>query len=89
MSKDRDLGLVALVASGPNAGLPLYPHRHKDGCFVVSLTRYRKDYVRLSDVSDIPSWLHKGYSLRMSNPERGLTKSSLIRPDSIRILAEE
>ena len=76
-------GLHAFVSRGANEGTLLFPHRHRDGCFVVSKTRFEKDYIRVPDEPDLIGWLEKGYSLRMSNPEGGVKQPSLIEPHKI------
>lgn len=82
MSKSKP-HLHAFVSRGANLGQILFPHLHDDGTYVVSKTRFEDDYVRLSDASDILSWLEKGYGLRMSNPDKGIKAPSLIAPKSI------
>lgn len=76
-------GLHAFVSRGTNAGTLLFPHRHGDGQFVVSPTRFEKDYERVAKESELLAWLERGYSLRMSNPEAGITGPSLIAPANI------
>lgn len=85
MSNGRSstLGLHAFVSRGLHAGTLLYPHRHKDGAYVVSKTRFERDYIRVSDPSALIGWLEKGYSLRMSNPDAGINQASLIEPGAI------
>ena len=77
------LSLHAFVRSGPNVGKLLFPHRHEDGSFVVSKTRFEKDYLRLRNEHEILAMLEEGYALRMSNPNEGITAPSLISPESI------
>ncbi|ESQ73503.1 hypothetical protein [Asticcacaulis sp. AC402] len=83
MSRSSKLQLHAFVARGPKAGTVIYPHEHQDGSFVVSMTRFAKDYVYLRDPDDIPVWLEKGYRLRMSNKDAGVPAASLIVPSKI------
>jgi hypothetical protein len=55
-----------------------------DGCFVVSKTRFDKDYVRLTGELEIAGWLQRGYHLLMSNQAvEGHRAPSLIAPASI------
>lgn len=76
----------ALVTSGREKGIRLYPHRYQDGSYVVSRTRFERDYIRIASVDEIGSYLDKGYSLRMSNPDSEYHRSpSLIAPSSILI----
>jgi len=75
--------LHAFVSRGANLGELLLPHEHEDGSYVVSKTRFEDDYVRIAKETDILPWLEKGYGLRMSNPDKGITAPSLISPESI------
>ncbi len=83
MSADKDAGLHAFVARGPKAGTLLYPHKHRDGSYVVSMTRFEKDYIHVIDRADLLGWLEKGYRLRMSNKESGVASPSLVEPSKI------
>lgn len=76
-------GLHAFVRRGPHAGKLLFPHKHADGAYVVSQTRFERDYVRIDDPADLLGWLEKGYRLRMSNPTVGVKAPSLIAPGAI------
>jgi hypothetical protein len=75
--------LHAFVSRGPNAGTLLYPHKHEDEAYVVSMTRFERDYIRVTDPDDLLGWLEKGYRLRMSNPAAGVPAPSLIAPSAI------
>ena len=78
-----NFGLHGFVSRGARAGELLFPHKHEDGTYVVSKTRFEADYVRLTEETDILPWLEKGYGLRMSNPTNGIAAPSLIMPKSI------
>jgi hypothetical protein len=76
--------IFAIKKRGVGVGAMLLPHRHADGCFVVSKTRFAKDYVRVPQEDDLWSWVERGYSVRMSNPAVvGCASPSLIAPASI------
>lgn len=76
--------LYAIVKRGKAIGTILTPHTHGDGSFVVSTTRYEKDYIRVWHEADLPAWIGKGYKLRMSNPSvKNHRAPSLIIPASI------
>lgn len=75
--------LHAFVSRGQHAGELLYPHRHKDGSYVVSKSRFERDYIREPDPDALIGWLEKGFSLRMSNPDAGINEASLIKPGAI------
>ncbi|QYU68667.1 hypothetical protein J4558_00500 [Leptolyngbya sp. 15MV] len=83
MSADKCAGLHAFVTRGPKAGTLLYPHKHRDGSYVVSMTRFEKDYVHITDPAGLLSWLEKGYRLRMSNKDGGVASPSLVEPGKI------
>lgn len=72
------------VKRGRSVGTVLSPHLHGDKHFVVSLSRFKKDYVRVNNEADLLDWVAKGYSVRMSNPDAKSHRSpSLISPGSI------
>ncbi len=73
----------AFVARGPNKGTRLYPYCHEDGMFVVSPTRYEKDYSMVASEADLEGWMLKGYRLRMSNIAAGIDAPSLIKPENV------
>jgi hypothetical protein len=75
--------LHAFVTRGQKIGTLLYPHKHRNGSYVVSMTRFEKDYIYLQDQSELLSWLEKGYRLRMSNKDAGIAAPSLIEPSKI------
>lgn len=76
-------GLHAFVRNGDKRGSLLFPHRYRDGSYVVSKTRFEKDYIKVTDEADLLLWLEKGYSLRMSNAANGVKQPSLIEPRKI------
>ena len=53
------------VKRGKAIGTVLTPHRYADGSFVVSKTRFKKDYLHVVE-ADIPGYLALGFKLRMS-----------------------
>ena len=72
------------VIRGRSVGTILTPHMHEDSHFVVSLSRFEKDYVRVKNEADLLDWIAKGYSVRMSNQKVKSHRSpSLISPGSI------
>lgn len=76
--------LTYTVTRGNAAGTVLTPHVHADGQFVVSKTRFKEDYIRINQESELPEWLAKGYSIRMSDPDSPNYPPSLVSPKSIR-----
>ena len=78
--------LYSVVKRGKAIGTELTPHCHADGKFVVSRTRFEKDYIRVEKEEDLPDWIKQGYKVRMSSLVVKNHKSpSLIVPDSILI----
>ena len=76
--------LHCTVERGSAAGTILRPHVHADGHFVVSMTRYERDYIRVGAESELPNWVAKGYRVRMSNVDvKNHRSPSLIAPTSI------
>tara|TARA_R110001599_G_C12238176_1_gene658602 strand:+ start:46 stop:1164 length:1119 start_codon:yes stop_codon:yes gene_type:complete len=80
------LHISAKVARGQHKGETLLPHRHPDADdkYVVSKTRFVKDYVYLDNIGDIPQYLDRGYGLRMSMPKSSVA-ASLVVPGSITV----
>jgi len=70
---------------GGAKGESLYPHKHDDGKYVASMTRFEKDYVRVNTIEELIDYLNRGFSVRMSNPQRSRAPS-LISPSSIKIV---
>ena len=74
------------VKRGRSLDTVLSPHLHEDNHFVVSLSRFKKYYVRVKNEDELIDWVKKGYSIRMSNPDvKSHRASSLISPGSIEI----
>lgn len=74
------------VKNGRFPGTLLTPHLHDDLCYVVSLSRFKVDYIRVKNEEELPDWITNGYSVRMSNPLVKLHRSpSLISPDSVEL----
>jgi hypothetical protein len=76
-------GLYYKVKRGKDNGVVLLPHIHEDGCYVVSPTRFKIDYIRVPRGEALSPWLKKGLKLRMSNPDQRTRAPSLIAPPSI------
>ena len=75
--------LLAFVDRGDDAGKLLFPHRHKDGKYVVSPTKFEADYARLDSLDDVIRRLEGGLKLRMSNKKGGVSAPRLIDPKNI------
>lgn len=77
--------IVATVKRGQYAGKSLFPHKHKDGTYVVSSTRFEKDYIYVHTLEEVKNHILEGFSVRMSNPSEGINASSLIAPSAITV----
>lgn len=75
--------LHAFVARGPDKGTLLFPHRHADGMYVVSPSKFKCDYIFVSDEIRLLDHLEEGLKLRMSNPGAGLNAPRLINPENV------
>ena len=58
------LQLIAHVSRGANHGQALTPHLHKDGMYVASMTRFKKDYVRVASVEELVILIAQGFRIR-------------------------
>lgn len=79
---DEKRQLYSRVKRGKKAGALLVPHRYKDGCYIVSMTRFEEDQIRVGTIEEVIAYIRKGYKLRMSDPEHP-AGPSLISPGSI------
>jgi hypothetical protein len=64
------------VERGEDAGLVLAPHLYEDGTYVASMTRFKKDYVRVRTLAELYLLAKQGYGIRIG-------PSSLRRPPSL------
>lgn len=82
--EDRwQMKIIAKVSRGPQKGEIVTPHRHEDGTYVVSSTRFEKDYIRVATLEDFASEIRKGLKGRMSSP--AVKGPRLLSPSSIKI----
>lgn len=75
--------ISAIVSRGPQKGEIVTPHRHEDGTYVVSPTRFEKDYIRVATLEDFAFQTRKGLKGRMSSPT--VKGPRLFSPKSINI----
>lgn len=68
---------------GVNAGLIYTPHRTKDGQYIVSKTRFKKDYQYVTTAEEIIQAVKAGLSVRMSPMEVKGRPASLISAEAI------
>lgn len=59
--------IYAKVSRGPQKGEIVTPHRHRDGAYVVSPTRFERDYVRVPNLEDFATEVARGLKGRMSS----------------------
>lgn len=75
--------IIAEVSRGPQKGEIVTPHRHEDGTYVVSPTRFKKDYIQVTTLDAFASEIRKGLKGRMSSPT--VKGPRLFSPSSIEI----
>lgn len=61
--------LIAYKTRGDHKGKPIYPHRHKDGTYVASSSRFEIDYVHVETEGELEALVRSGLGARMSNPD--------------------
>lgn len=79
--------ITATISRGKYEGMTLVPHRHADGSFVVSPTRFVKDDIRVKSLTEVTAHLRDGLSLRMSCALAVGHAPSLVCPASINGIA--
>jgi hypothetical protein len=70
--------LTYTINKGLNQGKKLYPHRNKEGFYIASFTRFKKNYVYVRTEEELLDLIKKGYKIRMSNPREGIPPSLVI-----------
>jgi hypothetical protein len=74
----------SIVKRGGEIGVVLTPHKHEDGRYVASLSRFERDYIRVDSLRELKILSDNGFSIRTSNPDSQNHKSpSLVIPGSI------
>ncbi|CAK1752108.1 hypothetical protein VCRA2114E365_40163 [Vibrio crassostreae] len=83
-NKEKNLDISYVTKSGKNADAIQKPHKHENGKYVVSKTKFEKDYLYVESYEEIEQYLNKGYKLRVSctMPK---TAPSLVSPKSLTI----
>lgn len=76
--------LQAKKNRGQFKGEPLFPHKHKDGMYIASSSRYEVDYIPVETEAELESLVRAGYGARMSNSEINQAQS-FISSDKITI----
>ncbi len=60
--------LKAYKSRGEYKDEPLYPHKHKDGTYVASPSRFEVDYVYVDTEEELEALVRSGLGARMSSP---------------------
>lgn len=68
----------AQISRGDHKGKPLFPHKHADGKYVATTSRFEEDYVRVDSVDELKALIESGFGARMSNPDTGNTPSFIV-----------
>lgn len=74
--------LKAYKSRGEYKGEPIYPHKHKDGTYVASPSRFEVDYVYVDTEEELEALVRSGLGARMSSPDIKQA-ASLITGDNI------
>lgn len=61
--------LIAHKSRGDHKGKPIYPHKHKDGTYVASPSRFEVDYIHVNSEEELEALVRSGLGARMSSPE--------------------
>ncbi len=61
--------LKAYKSRGEYKGEPIYPHKHKDGTYVASPSRFEVDYVYVDTEEELEALVRSGLGARMSSPD--------------------
>ena len=74
--------LKAYKSRGEYKGESIYPHKHKDGTYVASPSRFEVDYVYVDTEEELEALVRSGLGARMSSPDIKQA-ASLITADNI------
>jgi hypothetical protein len=76
--------MAYVVRRGAEIGVTLSPHKHDDGSYVASKTRFERDYIRVESLTKLVALAKAGYKVRMSARDSKKHRApSLISPRSI------
>ncbi|GGB55111.1 hypothetical protein [Shewanella inventionis] len=75
--------LIAYKSRGEYKGEPIYPHKHNDGRYVASPSRFEVDYVHVDTEEELEALVRSGLGARMSSPDIKQA-ASLITADNIK-----
>ena len=80
--------LIAYKSRGDHKGAPIYSHKHKDGTYVASPSRFEVDYVHVETEDELEALVRSGLGARMSSPDIKQA-ASLITADNIEFTDSE
>lgn len=72
------------IKTGKNAGVVCGPHKTKTGTYIVSKTRFKNDYIEVTTLDEIKSYLERGFRVRVSGISKN-TAPSLVSKQSLEI----
>jgi len=70
--------LQGQVKSGQYKDQLLFPHKHQNGMYVATTSRYEEDYIRVSTIEELEALVKSGYGARMSNPNNDNAPSYIV-----------
>lgn len=70
--------LRATISRGEHKDKPLYPHKHEDGKYVATTSRFEDDYIRVDTLEELEVLVRAGYGARMSNAKIGNAPSFIV-----------
>lgn len=77
--------LVSKISKGTFKGQDLFPHKHTNGKYVASPSKFEIDYVYVDNEKELEALIRSGLSARMSNPDIGYNSPSLKIPKNINL----
>lgn len=72
--------LIYRPKTGNFAGLEHHPYQNKDGLFVVSKDKFKKNYIYVNTIEEVYAYLKEGLKVRM---RYGKNPASLIALESL------
>lgn len=80
----EDISIKYVVTAGAEPDTILYPHKHNNGKYVASMSRFKKDYIYVDTLRELSILAKYGFSIRMSNKNtQNHNSPSLISPSSL------
>lgn len=73
----------AKISRGNHKGKILTPHKHEDGMYVATTSRFEGDYVRVESIDELIALIQSGYGARMSNSSTGNAPSYIVNKNIV------